>query len=1009
MELNEYPRPANDTGIGVHWTVGYAAAIGMSKIREFWIPELKAMGVKWVKVFNHDGALDFCELLLAEGMMPIVRLYRPSPNPGRLGVKELVHIDALIRSGVRYFEFNNEPDVDAEWKGGRVPVNGLDITVDNTVATLEMILERGGMPAVPALANGSRWDLVGRIVAAGRRDLFDGPVWQAIHNYSRNRPLDYPYDIGNQEGAAFTERFYRAVATEPWQADAWRGRTLAEVNRIRYDRRNPGATIADDNACWLAYEHFDALNRKHLGRSIPILAAECGYIVGEDTDPRYPATTPDLHMAQTLEACRVMMGTSQRFKHAPDYYFCTSFWLLANALLGSTSAWWEGQAWYSERWPGDVLPVVRALQVEPKRARIRTAETASIVLRGVVANAGEHRTILLEQDDAELAHATLDSTDSFVFADLAAGRYVLRVPDTDLAEEVVLRRDQREVTLHLAVAAAAPVTGRSAVSGHVRGGAGAVVMLVQKISGEEWVTMAREDGTYRFVDLPPGEYSLRIHPAGSYVERLTLDGRGEATHDLVQAGWGYTVGMAEATRNIGAVVVATPGHKGLKVQLHTADGSTEPVLTGSAPDYGPAACFIGGLDEGHYIVTVDDAPEPDGRKMQLEARVHVDKRGVPLVEFVYGELAEAAPASESVLAGHVRRQHDGQPLRVVLLNEAGTRQEQFVDEAGSYRFAGLGAGRYMLQVAGWEEDASMADIGLDGQNAVTINLALPEPDESPVAGAAAPAATGRSVINGAVPQAAGRGARLVDAVGNERRATVDGDGGVSFDALPAGVYSLFVEGGFVQPNLEVDGTSGWRVVFSPVISLWESTVTNAGSMPGFSSIQVEVEGMPNHPVRVWHGEDEEYTLSTRSRPEQGTYAVEFKPLGPGLYMVEPEGLGMLATVELSGLEAMRVSFRRKLEAVAPHRVEAIGAHGAGEPAHQDGDAVYLFVCAPPSSLETYLHVLQLAADLHPRVGSNLEEAALADRVLVVDAPEAGDVEIALRNRGVRVDRVALAH
>ena len=103
MELNEYPRPANDTGIGVHWTVGYSAAIGLSKIRDFWIPELKAMGVKWVKVFNHDGALDFCDLLLAEGFMPIVRLYRPSPNPGRLGVKELLHIDSLIRSCGRYF------------------------------------------------------------------------------------------------------------------------------------------------------------------------------------------------------------------------------------------------------------------------------------------------------------------------------------------------------------------------------------------------------------------------------------------------------------------------------------------------------------------------------------------------------------------------------------------------------------------------------------------------------------------------------------------------------------------------------------------------------------------------------------------------------------------------------------------------------------------------------------------------------------------------------------------
>ncbi|MFM7584983.1 MAG: hypothetical protein ACKO9F_19970, partial [Caldilinea sp.] len=183
MDLNDYPRPANDTGIGIHWSAGQTAAVGMGKIRDFWIPELRAMGVKWVKIFNHDGALDFCELLLAEGFFPIVRLYRPAPNPGLLGVKERVHLDTLIRVGVRYFEFNNEPDVDVEWKGGRVPVNGLQLTVENTIATAEVILERGGMPAIPALSNGSQWDLVGRIVAAGRRDLLDGPVWQAVHNY----------------------------------------------------------------------------------------------------------------------------------------------------------------------------------------------------------------------------------------------------------------------------------------------------------------------------------------------------------------------------------------------------------------------------------------------------------------------------------------------------------------------------------------------------------------------------------------------------------------------------------------------------------------------------------------------------------------------------------------------------------------------------------------------------------------------------------------------------------
>ncbi|HHY58688.1 MAG TPA: carboxypeptidase regulatory-like domain-containing protein [Chloroflexi bacterium] len=1001
MELNDYPRPANDTGIGVHWTVGYAAAVGMAKIREFWLPELKAMGVKWVKIFNHDGALDFCELLLAEGFMPIVRLYRPAPNPGRLGVKELVHLDALIRIGVRYFEFNNEPDVDAEWKGGRVPVNGLELTVENTIAALEVILERGGMPAIPAVSNGSRWDLVGRIVAAGRRDLFDGPVWQAIHNYSQNRPLDYPYDVGNQEGGAFTERFYRAVASENWQADAWRGRTLAEVNRLRYDRRNPGATIADDHACWLAYEHFDALNRKHLGRSIPILSTECGYIVGEDTDPRYPATTPDLHMAQTLEACRIMMGTSQRFKHAPDYYFCTAFWLLANERLGSTSSWWEGHAWYSDRWPGGALPVTRALQAEPKTPRLGVEPPPRITLRGSVANLGAQRTLILARDGVEVAQQTLDNTGIFEFTDLADGEYVLRLPEANYSESVTLHRDQREVVVRLTLPAPVELVGRSAVEGYVAGGAGAVVMLVHTDSGEEWVTLARDDGSYRFVDLPAGEYSLRVHPAGSHIEHLRLDGRSKVNVDLVQAGWGYTIGVAAATPGIGAVVVSVPGHKGLKVQVHGAEGASQVVETGSAPEYGAAACQIGGLDEGHYIVTVDHAPEADGRTTQLEARVHIDKRVIPLVEFVYGVLdTPAVPMADSAITGKVRGVRIGQPLRVALLDDRAGRQEQFVSSSGEYAFEALAAGLYTVQIVGYEAAASVADIALDGRNRVTVDLALPEEVRYTIRSSGE---QGLGVITAVVPEGAGRTARLVDAVGNERREIVNDDGEVRFDGLAAGVYSLFVEGGFAQSNLELADDGGWRIIFAPLISVWEATVTQAGPMPGFSAIHVEIEGLPNHPVRVYQGEEQEFTLSTRSRAEQGAYAVEFKPLGPGVYRVEPDGLGVWATVELTGLEAVRVGFRRVQEPVGANRVEPI------LPAAQRSTASapnYLYIAAPPTSLEQCLALLRLAAAEQPQVGADLTAAAHAARVFIAPSPDAEAIAQHLRHMGVAVEMIA---
>ena len=475
MELHEYPRPSNDTGIGMHWSPGTANAIGMARLREQWMPELRALGVKWVKIYNHDGALDFAEALLAEGMMPILRIYRSTPNPGRLGLKELVTIDSFVRAGVRYFEFNSEPDRDSEWRGGRVPANGLDLVAEDTIANMEAILERGGMPAIPALSSGSQWDLVGRIVAMGRRDILNGPVWQAIHNYSSNRPLDYPFDIGNQEGAAFTERFYQVVGEESWDEHAWRGRSLQEVNRLRLDRCNQGMAISDDHACFLAYQHWDALNRKHLGRSIPILSTESGYIVGEVVDPRYPATTPNLHMAQTLEACRVMMGSSQRYVNAPDYYFCTAFWLLGNAVLGSSSSWWEKHAWYSTRWHGDALPIALALKAEPKVVRHwsqRGQVGERITMRGFILNAANHRTVVLEKDANEIARTILDMAGRFVFEGLLPGRYIVKLLGEELAQPVELQPGQAEVAVNLAIEPRVEVISRSVVSGKVRGGGG---------------------------------------------------------------------------------------------------------------------------------------------------------------------------------------------------------------------------------------------------------------------------------------------------------------------------------------------------------------------------------------------------------------------------------------------------------------------------------------------------------------------------------------------------------
>jgi hypothetical protein len=1090
MELHEYPRPANDTGIGIHWSPGFANAIGMAKLREFWIPELRSLGVKWVKIYNHDGALDLAELLLAEGMMPIVRLYRATPNPGRLGLKELVIADSFVRIGVRYFEFNSEPDRDSEWRGGRVPANGLELAAEDAIANLEALLERGALPAIPALANGSNWDLAGKIIQMGRKDLFDGGVWQAIHNYASNRPLDYPYDIGNQQGAAYTERFYQLLAAEPWDEHAWRGRSLAEINRLRLDRCSPGMTSQEDHACWLAYEDFNRLHRKHLGRSIPILSTECGYIVGEDADPRYPATTPNLHMAQTLEACRVMMGTSQRYSAAPDYYFCTAFWLIANAQLGSGSNWWEKHAWYSSRWPGGALPIVSALKAEVKVVRRwheRGQVGQKITLRGAAINAvGNvasqlgHDQVVLLQNGRQLGRAVLDANHRFVFYDLTPGRYTLRVEGV-VDQEIDIEPGQPEVAVNLVFPVSETQQSRSVVQGTVRGGAEAVIVLVRRSDGEEWATLAREDGSFRFVDLPAGEYSVRVSPEGSRLDNLQLDGKNQREVQLAVAGWGYLAGVASEQTSIAAIRCVVEGKIGVAVRAHSGLWSSDPVYTGGDPELGDFECELRVPESGHYIVTVDGVQDSGGRSIPLEARVHVDKRRVPLLKFVYTDLRTPARYSQSSVQGQVTGAPGPSSYSIRLLDEYLNQRDVLLEAEQRFQFDALPAGRYRLALIADGEEIASKELALDGVNHVTLDLAFPvlltalhaspNADVAPVeSGSSKPLAVssvaGRSVIAAHAPLAAGRIARLSDAAGNTFSQPVGADDAVRFTELPAGLYTLRIDGGYQQEHLTVDGANGLEILFTPLVSHWEVQVSNAGSMPGFSAVRVEVQGMADLPVRIWKDDWDGMQQRTGSRPDYGEFALEFSPLGPGIYLVEPEGLGIWADVELTGLEAMWVSFRSQATPTAPNTVvplppsrskpfavhEKHGAESAASESPRPTDSgaetsqpnAPALVPAPShdasgalaandstalvakAALSTYLWIdtqalsghelaalLRYVAQTQPLIGAEMEAAQQAQQVLIVgDAaylqqPQTQQLELQLRQKALKVERVAI--
>ena len=455
--------------------------------------------------------------------------------------------------------------------------------------------------------------------------------------------------------------------------------------------------------------------------------------------------------------------------------------------------------------------------------------------------------------------------------------------------------------------------------------------------------------------------------------------------NLAVTGWGYTIGVASDVPKVGAIVVTTRGHKGLRVQAHAAEWSSEIALTGEAQEYGPFAACITPLDADYYIVTVDGAQDENGKATQLEARVQVDKRFVPSVEFVYHEPPPAAAAAPAAT------QQAETPATVVDATAAGLDDDSAATTAATFTEDEPDAGALPKTSANGE--------GADAAFLVAASVVEP------------PVARGPACLSGVAPDAGGRNVRVIDAVGNELRTTADSEGRFRFDPLPPGVYSLFVEGGYQQAAIELDGTADVDILFAPVIAVWETTVTNAGSMPGYSSVRVEVEGMTNLPVRIWQG-DEEGRLARTGSSQAGAHVAEFRDLPLGRHMIEPEGLGVWAEVEITGLEALWVSFRRKAEPLGPNEVRrtpplARSDRFAAAVSAYRAQSFYIYLSTMPATVEQQVALLRFVSAHEPGFGSDLEAAAQADLVLLIEDERAGGAvaqQLLLRN--VPVERVA---
>jgi hypothetical protein len=231
------------------------------------------MHIKWVKLLDDSGgsSLEVCQRLLAADIMPVVRLHRQEPNPGHLGSREEETIRQMVAAGVRYLETNNEPDLAVEWQGGQMPANWLETAIDNFIIDADKVIALGGLPALPAMGVGSKDNPVELVVRKGRADLFEKGAWIAIHNYTLNHPLNYPYDAVNQTGTR------QPGGVRAMGVVGLGGQPRELINGGRASDKNPGNTWWTTN-CFLP-STMDRWPRRHWVK-VPIISTEGGPVVG---------------------------------------------------------------------------------------------------------------------------------------------------------------------------------------------------------------------------------------------------------------------------------------------------------------------------------------------------------------------------------------------------------------------------------------------------------------------------------------------------------------------------------------------------------------------------------------------------------------------------------------------------------------------------------------------------------------------------------------------------------
>jgi hypothetical protein len=159
---------------------------------------------------------------------------------------------------------------------------------------------------------------------------------------------------------------------------------------------------------------------------------------------------------------------------------------------------------------------------------------ANSVVYGVIHNAAG-RTAQLLRGDTAVVTQVVAADETFRFANLGAGEYLVAVADTQLRSTPVRVNGQDQAHLDLTL-----VSAESVIAGRIHNGVGRILWLTR--DGAQIATLpVAADESYRFAGLPAGTYRIAVAGTPVISAFITLTGMDSVTVDLTAPALGQAL------------------------------------------------------------------------------------------------------------------------------------------------------------------------------------------------------------------------------------------------------------------------------------------------------------------------------------------------------------------------------------------------------------------------------------------------------------------------------------